>query len=242
MTTTTLTIEPGDTLSADHPAVRACAEQLDRGGLVVLPTNTNYNMACDSTNADAVARVFAAKQRTKLGPLPLIMKSVDDVVRYVQVPPWLSTDVLRAIWPSELHFIFRQRYDFPRQLTCGLGTVAASLNPHPVLSAVAGAASHPLACTSANRSGFVTNTVTLALAQEQLGDLVDLYLDAGPTPAQLSDDAKPIVNTIVDLTFDPPMLCREGWFETDRVRQIIPNLVVDPGRYQSLIAARAAAS
>ena len=62
---------------ATAPIVKAgehlapAVEVLKGGGLVISPTTTNYNILCDATNPDAVARVFQVKERVKVAPLPV---------------------------------------------------------------------------------------------------------------------------------------------------------------------------
>ena len=60
----------------------------------------------------------------------------------------------------------------------------------------------PLAVSSANVSGQPPAT-TAPLAQVQLGPLIDVYLDGGPSPEQAA-------STIVDLTGPAPRILREG--------------------------------
>ena len=60
----------------------------------------------------------------------------------------------------------------------------------------------PMAVSSANVSGLPP-AGTAAQAREQLGDLVEVYLDGGPAPQQAA-------STILDLTEAAPRILREG--------------------------------
>ena len=79
----------------------------------------------------------------------------------------------------------------------------------------------------------------LAKAIEDIGDLVDLIIDAGPTAAELAGSGDR-VNTIIDLTFDRPYLVRAGWVGLDKVKPYFPDLVTDTARYQQVLAQRVA--
>src|SRR5471032_980903 len=70
----------------------------------------------------------------------------------------------------------------------------------------------PLAVSSANRTGLPPAT-TCENAQAQLGDAVDVYLDAGPTTVS-------VPSSIVDVTGPVPVLVRPGWISVDRLREI----------------------
>jgi L-threonylcarbamoyladenylate synthase len=226
---------------ADEAGIAAVVEVVRSGGLAVCPTMTNYVVVCDAMNADAVRRVFSVKRRVKLGPLPVSVSGVDEFAEVVDVPSYLDLDKLRQVWPTELGLIARQRAPFPPELTCGLGTVSCTQSRHPVASAVQRAFGGPLAGSSANLSGTTVRVVTLAIAKEHLGSLVDVYLDAGPTPGE-SSDAAMVADTIVDLTFDRPTLCRAGAYPLEAVRELFPDLDTDVDTYRAAIARRAEAT
>jgi tRNA A37 threonylcarbamoyladenosine synthetase subunit TsaC/SUA5/YrdC len=76
-----------------------------------------------------------------------------------------------------------------------------------------------MAVSSANVSGRPP-AVNAQEARDQLGDLVDVYLDAGPSQQQAA-------STIVDLTGDAPRLLRAGPVSVERIAEV---LGMDPGR------------
>jgi tRNA A37 threonylcarbamoyladenosine synthetase subunit TsaC/SUA5/YrdC len=70
-----------------------------------------------------------------------------------------------------------------------------------------------MAVSSANISGQPAAN-TAAEAQRQLGDLVDVYLDGGPSEQQAA-------STIVDLTGEAPKILREGPITADAVAAVL---------------------
>ncbi len=213
-------------------------EVLRTGGIAISPTTTNYNLICDATNAAAVDRVFLVKRRTKLGPLPVSLPFPQMAAEYVLFPSWFDPAILEAMLPGEISFVFQQRYPFPDRLTCGLGTVAISCTTHPVFRSIVVGLGRPVAATSANLSGQGDIFVSLEKAEKDIGDEVDLIVDAGPTEAQLAG-AGNRVNTIIDLTMDKPTLVRPGWVPLDRVLEFFPELDTDTEAYQQALLARA---
>lgn len=226
-------------MAASDAAVSQAVAVLRGGGLVISPTATNYNLICDGRNARAVSRVFDVKQRVKLGPLPISLPYPDDIPSYVHVPDTFDSRAFGELLPGEVSFIFWQKYPFPDELTCGLRTVAVSCTSHPVFRRIVVGTGGPVAATSANLSGQGNVFVDLDKAISEIGDQVDLVVDAGPTEAQAHPEHSDRVNTIVDITFDPPQLCREGWVPVDKIRRFIPGLTFDPTRYRQLLAQRA---
>ncbi|MDJ0935793.1 MAG: Sua5/YciO/YrdC/YwlC family protein, partial [Kiloniellales bacterium] len=56
-------------LRADDSAISEAAEILCAGGLVAFPTETVYGLGADASNDEAVAGIFAAKDRPSFNPL-----------------------------------------------------------------------------------------------------------------------------------------------------------------------------
>ena len=220
-------------------AVHQAAAVLRDGGLVIAPTATNYNLICDARNAQAISRVFAVKRRVKLGPLPVSLPYPRDIPSYVHVPGSFDGRAFDDLLPGEVSFIFWQKHPFPDELTCGLHTVAVSCTSHPVFRGIVKGSGGPVAATSANISGQGNVFVDLDKAIRELGDEVDLVVDAGPTEAQAHPEHGNRVNTIVDMTFDPPQLCREGWVPVEKIRRFIPALTIDLAGYKQILAQRA---
>lgn len=226
-------------VAASDAAISQAVTVLRGGGLVISPTATNYNLICDARNEQAVSRVFDVKQRVKLGPLPVSLPYPEEIPSYVHVPDAFDTRAFGELLPGEVSFIFWQKYPFPDELTCGLRTVAVSCTSDPVFRRIVVGTKGPVAATSANLSGQGNVFVDLDKAIRELGDRVDLVVDAGPTQAQAHPEHSDRVNTIVDMTFEPPQLCREGWVAVEKIRRFIPGLAVDPARYRELLAQRA---
>lgn len=49
------------------------------GGLIVIPTDTVYGVACDPRNIEAIRKVFAAKQRPKYKSLQVLLPSIESL-------------------------------------------------------------------------------------------------------------------------------------------------------------------
>jgi tRNA threonylcarbamoyl adenosine modification protein (Sua5/YciO/YrdC/YwlC family) len=71
----------------------------------------------------------------------------------------------------------------------------------------------PMAVSSANISGQPP-AVTAENARAQLGDRVEVYLDAGPSQQQAA-------STIVDLTGPAPKILREGPVSADALADVL---------------------
>jgi L-threonylcarbamoyladenylate synthase len=225
-------------LTADDSYLEPTLEILKKGGLIISPTTTNYNILCDATNPEAIKRVFQVKKRTKVGPLPISLPYPQLASEYVHIPQWFDSQILEALLPGEISFIFEQKYSFPDELTCGLRTVSISCSTHPLMRSIVIGMGGPIAATSANLSGQGDIFVSLEKAISDLGSEVDLIIDAGFTEAQLAPDVEHRSNTIVDLTFEQPYLCRKGWVPLSEVFPYFPTLNTDISEYKKRLEER----
>ena len=158
----------------------ACA-LLRAGEIVALPTETVYGLAADAFNPEAVAKVFAAKERPSFDPLIVHIASRGDLKNVAIVPDDIVETVNKltaAFWPGPLTLILPKHPDVPDLVTSGLPTVAVRQSAHPVFRAVNKELGHPIAAPSANRFGRISPTSASAVMKE-LGGRIPLIVDAG---------------------------------------------------------------
>jgi tRNA threonylcarbamoyl adenosine modification protein (Sua5/YciO/YrdC/YwlC family) len=183
------------------PGIAAAAAAIRSGGLVVLPTDTLYGIGADAFGGSAVARLLAAKGRGRDMPVPVLIGSWSTVDGLVSSVDGRLRALTEAFWPGALTIVVRHAPSLAWDLGDAGGTVALRMPLHPVALGLL-RETGPMAVSSANRSGFPPAT-TAAEARDQLGDSVDVYLDAGPV-------AEPLASTILDLSAAAPILRRAG--------------------------------
>ncbi len=206
-----------DPLCPDATVLAEGARILADGGLVVFPTETVYGLAADPDNAAAVERVFVAKGRLAGKPLSLHLATAEQAERFTLAPSSAFQLAAAAFWPGPLAAVLRRAPACPPWIAAGLETVSLRLPDHPVARGLAAALGRPLAGTSANRSGR-TSPATAAAALADLGDRVDLILDAGPCPLG-------VASTVVDFTVDPPVILRLGILTVEALRACFGEVV-----------------
>ena len=69
---------------------------LREGGLILYPTDTVWGIGCDATNPEAVAKVYALKQRSDAKALVLLAASMDQVGRYVKEIPGIAIQLVEV--------------------------------------------------------------------------------------------------------------------------------------------------
>lgn len=162
-------------------SLERAAELMRAGEPVIFPTETFFGLGSRALDADASARVFMAKHRSTVRPLPLILGEWEQLDLIAKVPEAI-VPLLERFWPGPLSVIFPARLRVPDILTGGTGRVAARLSSHPAARALARAVGEPITSSSANISGTPAVTSVAALDPELLG-AVSGVLDTPPAPA-----------------------------------------------------------
>ena len=160
-------------------AVTHAAAHLRRGGLVAMPTETVYGLAAIARDADAVARVFAAKGRPASNPLIVHASTAEMARGCCGAWPEAADRLARAFWPGPLTIVLPKAHWVPGNVTAGGPTVAVRVPAHPVALALIAAVGEPVVAPSANRSGYVSPT-TAEHVRGVWGDADVFVLDGGP--------------------------------------------------------------
>jgi L-threonylcarbamoyladenylate synthase len=164
-------------------ALEALCAELERGGVVALPTETVYGLAGDALNPRAVARIFEVKERPFFDPLICHVPEPGWLEQIASIPPEVRPLVGRLVadfWPGPLTLVLPKRACIPDLVSAGLPSVAVRWSAHPLFQAVVSAFGRPLAAPSANRFGRISPTSAPHVLAE-LGDRIALILDGGPT-------------------------------------------------------------
>ncbi len=186
------------------------ARLLRAGELVAIPTETVYGLAVRADDAEAVTRLFAAKQRPTDNPLIVHVASLEEVTRVAQEVTPLARLLLSRLAPGPLTVVLPARRDVPRAVTGGLSTVAVRIPDHPVMRAVLERSDLALAAPSANRSGRPSPT-SAAHVLADLDGRIRAVIDDGPTRIGLE-------STVVDARGADWRILRDGGLSREAIR------------------------
>lgn len=194
--------EAFDTRGPDRDfAISAAAAALQRGELVVVPTDTVYGVAADAFQPSATRRVFVAKRRARSVPLPVLVRSPKQLLGLTPRVPEEADRLMAAYWPGPVTIVVAADDNLRWDLGLNQGTVAVRM-PFDDVTLDLIRAVGPIACTSANLHGHPPAT-TVPEAQGQLGAEVRVYLDDGPRRTTQA-------SAVVDLTRGEPHVLRSG--------------------------------
>jgi L-threonylcarbamoyladenylate synthase len=206
------------TLLADDPQAISDAQRLLRQGQVIaFPTDTVYGVGTHAFLPDAVAALYAAKNRPLSKAIPVLIARTDDVSRVARAVPTVTWQLAEEFWPGGLTIVLPRAEELPAIVTGGGDTVAIRCPHHPIPLTLMNAIDAPLAATSANLSGQPTPTTARQVAAQMAGRL-PLIIDGGDSPGG-------IPSTVVDLSTCPPRLLRTGAVAAHQLRRLLPDLI-----------------
>ncbi|GAB3678052.1 L-threonylcarbamoyladenylate synthase [Angustibacter aerolatus] len=191
---------------------RQAAEAVQRGEVVVLPTDTVYGVGADAFSPQAVQAVLDAKGRGRDMPPPVLVPNARTLDGLAVDLSDAARELVSACWPGPLTIVCRAQPSLHWDLGDTDGTVAVRMPLHRVALALLDRTG-PMAVTSANRTGQPPAT-TVDEAVEQLGEAVGVYLDGGPSTSS-------VASTIVDVTGAVPRVLRAGPIGLDRLRALV---------------------
>jgi len=206
-------------------AIVEAAALIRRGEPVAIATETVYGLAADASNAEAVARIYAAKGRPSFNPLIVHVADLAAAQAIGEFSPE-ALELARQHWPGPLTLVVPLKPDtaIASLVTAGLQTIALRVPGHRAMQALLRAAGRPLAAPSANASGSISPT-RAEHVRKSLDGKISLIVDDGPTE-------RGIESTIVAATGGPLRLLRPGPIEIDAA-QTSGDTIESPGQLQA---------
>lgn len=207
-------------------AMKSAAASIKDGHLVAFPTETVYGLGADASNADAVAKIYAAKGRPADHPLIIHIASMDGIGYWADEISDYAIDLARTFWPGPMTLICKRSVMAKDFVTGGQETVGLRVPDHVVALALLDAARElgvqGIAAPSANRFGHVSPTTADAV-REELDDHLsrqDIILDGGPSHVGVE-------STIIDCTGSTPHILRPGAITQSMIEEVTGLKVTD---------------
>ncbi len=206
---------PTGTEDEREAAIEAASLAVQRGHLVVLPTDTVYGIGADAFDPAAVRALLAAKGRGREMPPPVLISAATTVDALAVRIPGYARALIDAFWPGPLTLVCHQQGSLQWDLGDTRGTVAVRMPDHEIAREVL-ERTGPLAVSSANRTGMPAAT-DADQAEQMLGEEVDVIIDAGDSPGGEA-------STIVDVTGSQGRVLRRGALSLEQLNAVLEPL------------------
>lgn len=164
----------------DKEDLQEALRVLRNGGIIVYPTDTVWGIGCDATNAEAVQRIYALKQRKDSKSMLVLLDSPAKLNYYVGEVPDTAWALLEAVrddeiskskdleTPKPLTLIYPHARNMATNLIAEDGSIGIRITNEAFSKALCVQLKHPLVSTSANISGHPSARFYAEIEQEIL--------------------------------------------------------------------------
>jgi len=161
--------------------VRWAAAVLLNGGVLAVPTDTVYGLACDPRNPAAIQRLYALKGREPKKPLACLTAYTEQILALSDNVPEAVWKAAKRFWPGALTLVAPKGDWLPANLTSGLPSIGVRYPNCPWVWELIEAMEFPIACSSANVSGQPAATEGAGVIRDWAGK-IELIVDGGACP------------------------------------------------------------
>ena len=137
---------------------------LRSGGIILYPTDTVWGIGCDATNSEAVAKIFALKERADAKSMLVLVDSIPALDRIIPEVPDVAYDMIDlAIRPITI--IYDDAKGVAPALIAEDGSLGVRVTKERFSQDICRILRRPIVSTSANISGEPTPAVFSAISQ-----------------------------------------------------------------------------
>lgn len=177
-------------------------EILQRGGIIIFPTDTAYGIGCRIDDERAVERLFRIRKRPQNQAVPILVSSIEMAQKYLQPLSKEVKELMKKYWPGGLTIVYPCQTNKIPSLVRGDGeTLGVRAPDHEVPLSLIRTLNVPIVGTSANFHGDRTPYKFKDLDQNLLKE-VDLVIKG--------ECLKGKASTVIDCSRKPWKILRQG--------------------------------
>ena len=172
-------------------------EVLEKGGLVIYPTDTVYGMGCSLYQKKAIQKAYKVKEKSKFQSLTLLCESIQQAAQYTVIQN-AHFRILKRCLPGPFTFVLPARKEIAKLMLSRRKEIGIRIPDCNICEQLVGGLGHPLLNTSV--VGDYPGEADPAIVNSGVAEMM---LDAGPLPEAGE-------STVVNLVEGEPELIREG--------------------------------
>lgn len=195
-------------------AFHEALDAIRNGGVIALPTDTVYGIACSVSYPKAIQTLYEIKIRESIKAIPVLIADLDQIGQVANNLNGNAQKLAESFWPGALTIIVEKNGLLPANLTIH-PTVGIRMPDHDWLRALM-RETGPLAATSANISGESSPSTAIQVLT-QLEGRVDLIIDGGECKGGIS-------STVVDCSNEEIIILRIGGITPEEIHSALNNV------------------
>ncbi|MBI4811023.1 MAG: threonylcarbamoyl-AMP synthase [Ignavibacteriales bacterium] len=189
------------------------ASVIERGGVILYPTDTIYGLGCDAFKKKAVERIFQIKKRSPQNPALVLAGSNSMVEELVADISDSAANLMKHFWPGPLTIVFRACKGIHPLLVSRTGKIGIRIPDNNFCLKLLTRCQTPIVSTSANISGEVIMSTFNSLRDVFL-EKVDMLVDGGDLKSTLP-------STVVDVSEEKLIILREGIISLKEIQRLL---------------------
>lgn len=189
-------------INTENPSkemLKVAIEALNKGKIIIYPTDTVYGIGANIFDVEAVRNVYSVKKRSFDKPLSVCVSNIDEISKIAHINEDIERNLVK-IFPGPFTVILKKKEVVPSIVTSNSDKIGIRIPDNKICMELS--SKFPITTTSANISGKnVQESVDGVLSQ--LNADIDIVLDAGICKHGIN-------STVVDMTCSPPKILRKG--------------------------------
>jgi len=182
--------------------IKRCVEILQKGGVIVYPTDSSYALGCRMDNRDGLDRIRRIRQLGEDHHFTLVCVDISQISTVAKMDNE-SFRLIKSLTPGPFTFILEATKETPKRLVHGKRkTIGIRLPDDPITEAIVSELGEPLFSTTLILPGEEEALADPEEIRERLEKVVDLIIDSGMLPYEPT--------TIIGCTSDSPEIIRQG--------------------------------
>ena len=182
--------------------IKQVVESLQKGGIIIYPTDTVYGLGCDILQQKAIERICRIKQLDpKKAQLSFICNDLSHLSEYAKPIPNPTYRLLKEYLPGPYTFILPASKLVPKILQSKKDTIGLRIPDNTIALAIIKELGRPILSASLP-GGMVEDYTDPEVMHQNFPHEVDYIIDGGIGGM--------VPSTIIDCTGDEPELVRQG--------------------------------
>ena len=199
-------------------------DAIQKGELVIFPTETVYGIGADATNEKAVDSIFLAKGRANDNPLIVHISNFDMMKDLTEKPNKMEQLLIDAFMPGPFTLILKKKKKIPDNVSAGLDTVGIRMPDNEIARNIIEYAKTPIAAPSANLSSRPSGT-KIEDIKEEFDGKVSYIVDGGETKIGIESTVCKVIDGI-------PTILRPGKITPEDIKEVVGIVKLDEHIYK----------
>ncbi len=197
----------------DESKLILAKEELEKGNLVIFPTETVYGLGANALDSEAVDKVFKTKNRASNNPLIVHLKNKEEIKKYAIIENDVEQKLIDKFMPGPFTLILRKRKIIPDNVTCNMETVGIRIPIDKIAHHLLDELSFPIAAPSANLSTKPSGT-RIEDIYEEFQNKVEIIIDGGESLIGLESTVCKVIDGV-------PTILRPGFITQEDIISVI---------------------